>query len=247
MRPIAFACALSLLFAPLTTAGLVYDFETNFEAPRITEEIRGKVWVDGDAYRAEVARGTKTIVVISRDRDETATFLDVQKRTWSNRSRTKNAPISSALFHWPVNGAKVAGRARVEYRRQGTAEVAGHEAAIHEVEVAFNVTAESGGSAVPGKIHVVARIWTVEELPPLPMRSDLRTGYASVDREIEKRMENVRGFIARHELTVTRALFGGPPQTERTITKVTNVETSELPSLIFEVPEAFEYAGPATP
>ena len=76
------------------------------------------------------------------------------------------------------------------------------------------------------------------------MNNDLRTGYATVDQEIAKQMLKVRGMVLRHELEVTRTLDGGPPQTERTVSAVTRMETVDIAPEVFTVPETFSYSGP---
>jgi hypothetical protein len=243
MRPGALVTAL-LILAPAASAGLRYDFVTTFQSARITEEVRGQVWVDGDAYRAEMMRGGRKSVVLSSDGDRTATYLDPEKQTYSNRSRPGSTVVSSVLFRWPVPGASVRGKPSITYTRNGTVTMAGQEANLHVVDVTFKVDSSVRGMAAPGRIHVTARIWTADAFPALPMNSQLRTGYLLVDQEIAKQMANIRGMVVRHELEVTRTLDGGPPQTERTTTEITKLEQVEIAADVFQVPETFEYAGP---
>lgn len=243
MRPILLIAALSLL-APASHGGLLYDFTTSYQGSRISEEVKGQVWVEGDAYRAEFMRGSKKTVVISTDADRTATYLDPEKQTYANRVRSNSAVISSSLFRWPVRGASVRGTPSVTYQRAGTATMAGQEAAMHVVEVGFNVDSSVRGMSAPGRIKITARIWTAAGYPPLPMNNDIRTGYATVDQEIARQMLKVRGMVLRHELEVTRTLDGGPPQTERTVSAVTRLETLDIAPELFTVPETFAYAGP---
>jgi hypothetical protein len=243
MRPIALVVALYVL-APAASGGLLYDFVTTYKGSRTSEEVRGQVWVEGDAYRAEVTRGAKKTVVISSDADRTATYLDPEKQTYSNRVRSTTAVVSSSLFRWPVPGASVRGTPSVTYQRTGTETVAGQEAAMHVLDVQFNVDSSVRGMSAPGRIRITARIWTAEAYPALPMNNQLRTGYHTVDAAIEKQLLNVRGMVLRHELEVTRTLDGGPPQTERTVTAITRIEPVQVTPDVFQVPETFAYVGP---
>lgn len=236
--------ALLLLLALPASAGIVYDFTTTVETSRLSESVTGRVWTEGEAYRAELRRGGKTHIVISRDADKTVTYVDPEKQTWQNRSRAFGSDVrSSSLFSWPVSGAKLSSLPQIAHRRGAETDVAGLKAVPHTIDVRFNVASDH---EVKGTYHVTARIWVVEDLPPLPMRSELRTGYAAVDTRIKPLMEQVKGMIVRHELEVTRTLEGGPPQTERTVTRVTNLAQQPVELTLFEVPETFTYAGPIT-
>jgi hypothetical protein len=240
MRRFAFL----LLVTLPASAGVVYDFTTTFETSRLRESVNGRVWTEGEAYRAELQRGGKTHIVISRDGDRTVTYVDPEKQTWQNRSRAFGGDVrSSSLFSWPVSGARVSGLPQIAHRRDAETDVAGLKAVPHTIDVRFNVRSDHD---VKGSYHVTARIWVVESLPPLPMRSELRTGYPPVDTRIRPVMEEVKGMIVRHELEVTRTLEGGPPQTERTATRVTNLAQQPVELTVFEVPETFTYAGPLT-
>ena len=238
------AAILSLILCNLPLqAGVVYDFTTHLEAPRSKEDVTGRVWVEGDAFRAEVNRGAATTVLISKDADQSAVILDPQKMTWANRSRVKGDVRSAALFVWPVDRGKVRGRPKVEYHRGETEMVAGYLATSHSITCAFDVA----GGDVKGHYAVIAKVWTTDSLSPLPMRRDLRTGYEPVDRQLGAIEKNIGGMVLRHELEVVRTLDGGPAQIERAVTVVRNVEVVSVPPSQFSVPPAFRYAGPATP
>jgi hypothetical protein len=233
-----------LLVAVPASAGVVYDFTTTIETSRLSESVTGRVWTEGEAYRAELHRGGKTHIVISRDADKTVTYVDPEKQTWQNRSRAFGSDVrSSSLFSWPVAGARLNGLPQIAHRRDAETDIAGLKAVPHTIDVRFNIQSDH---EVKGTYHVTARIWVVESLPPLPMRSELRTGWAAVDMRIRPVMEEVKGMIVRHELEVTRTLEGGPPQTERTVTRVTNLAQQPVELMLFEVPDSFKYAGPLT-
>jgi hypothetical protein len=216
-------------------AGLIYDFTTTVETPRSREDFRGRVWTEGASYRAEVTRpdGSRQ-VVISTDADETAFTRDMQTETWTERART--APVRSAsIFLFPVGFARVKGKPSVTHVRETAPPIAGHDVALHRVEAKFGVESRVGESGVRGKFRVVARIWTAEALPPLPMRSALRTGYPQVDEKLDNAMKHVAGMVLRHELEVVRTLEGGPPQTEKTVTAVTHLEQGDVDPALFSI------------
>lgn len=228
-------------FPLMTSAGVVYDFVTTIESSRTAETVHGRVWSEGEAYRAELQRGGKTFVAISRDGDETVTYLDLAGRKWSNRSRAAGGNVrSSSLFVWPVVGAKLTGLPQIAHRREAPVSFLGFAAVPHTIDVRFDVESTLDGASVNGTYHVLVRVTTIESLPALPMKSDLRTGYAAVDVRIRPVMEKLRGMVVQHELEVTRTLDGGPPQSERTMTKVTTLEQTEVAPSRFEVPESFE-------
>jgi hypothetical protein len=238
--------ALTLALVLPASAGVVYDFVTTIETPRTSEQVKGRVWVEGKAYRAELVREGTEAVVISRDGDQTAVFLDARKQTWSNRSRAGKEVRSAELFLWPLSDPYLKGSPRASYRREEPTVVAGRKAVPHVIEVSFDVESRVDGARAGGTYSVTAHIWAVEDLPPLPMRRPLRTGYPAVDQELEKAEENVHGMVVRYDLEVTRTLDGGPRQRESTRTVVDHLEELTPEASRFEVPTAFEYAGPVT-
>ena len=244
---ISFAAAL-LLAAPLS-AGLVYDFLTTIEAPRNTTQIRGRVWIDGQSYRAQLAPDpTRSVdVVISTDADRTAIFLDLDKQTWVERVRVNNDVRSSSLFRWPMPGARLNGTPTVTHHTEAGGVVAGQRATLHVVTARFDVQSQMDGQPVGGTIEATANIWIADALPSLPMDRQLRTGYVAVDRQLQTIFESMHGMIVRHELEVTRTLDGGPPQTELTKTVVANVRNISVPAVQFEVPAQFAHAGSKAP
>lgn len=237
---------LVLLLAALPLrAGVVYEFTTTIEQPRASETVSGRVWIDGERYRADVVRADgKRHSVISRDGDRTAFFLDLQKQTWSNRVRVGEVR-SGSLFLWPVAGAKVRGRVDVTYKRATEpVTIAGEAAVEHVIEARFRVTSHYDDAPVRGEYRVTARIWTAEALPPLPAQNPLRTGYPQVDRELDEVSKKVQGLVLRNDLEVVRALEGGPPLIEKTRATVTKLEQLPIADEVFAVPESFAYAGP---
>jgi hypothetical protein len=216
------------------SAGVVYDFATTVESERFQENASGRVWVEGDSYRAEVKRadGRRT-AVISRDADRTATILDLQSQTAKQRVRVRGPVLSSSIFHFPIGRASVFGTPIVSYRREGRTTIARQRAVVHVIEARFAVVSDRG--QVGGTYNLVARIATSENLPPLPMKTPLRTGYASVDEQLEKAQENLRGMVLRHELEISRALDGGPTQMERTTTVVTRLERADISPAQFAI------------
>ena len=233
----------ALIVATPLRGGFQYDFVTTVQTPRYSVRQSGRVVVQGQSYRADLdRRGMRDIdVVISRDGDETAVFIDLEKCSWSYRNRLGQTR-SSAYFHLPSDiGDSVDGAALITHRTDGAETIAGFPATKHVIEINYRVKALLSGTWVKGNISARAIIWAVESLPPLPMRRELRTGYAAVDKEIARAAEAVRGMIVRHELEVTRAFEGGDPQTERTVTVIENLRTNELPESLFTIPAEAQY------
>jgi hypothetical protein len=229
--------------------GVIYDFVTTMERPRSTETVAGRIWVEGDSYRAEFERGGAKAVVISRDGDQTATLLDAAHATWSNRARVAGADVRSAeLFLWPAPGAHVTGSPKVTHRLGERATIAGEAAVAHVIEASFQIESRVGSAPLRGTLTLTAKIWTSNSLPELPMQQrHLRTGYDAVDRELLKAESNIHGMVLRHELVVTRAFEGGPPQVEKTTTEIVKLERAAVAESFFTVPDTFTYAGPVTP
>ncbi|MDQ3280581.1 MAG: hypothetical protein M3Q69_04135 [Acidobacteriota bacterium] len=226
--------AAALAFSFHASAGVVYDFRTTVESERFSENASGRVWVEGDSYRAEVTRADgKRLAVISRDADRTATILDLQSHTAKPRVRVSGPVLSSSIFHFPIGRASVFGIPIVTYRRDGRTTIARERAVVHVIEARFAVVSDRG--QVGGTYNVIARIATSENLPSLPMKTPIRTGYASVDEQLAKAADNLRGMVLRHELEIRRALDGGPTQIERTTTVVTKLQRAEIPATQFAV------------
>lgn len=238
----------SLWIALSAQAGMIYDFVTTMVRPRTTEKVSGRMWVEGDFYRAEFERDGKRTILISRDGDQSAAILDPAKSTWSNRARIAGASMrSAALFAWPTTGAEVKGKPKVTHRTEKTTAIAGEPAVAHVIEASFRVESIVGGSPLRGKLRMKATIWTSPTLPELPMqRRRLRTGYDAVDVELEKAEQNVHGMVLRHELEVTRTFEGGPPETEKTTTAIANLQHTTVDEAFFTVPETYRYSGPKT-
>jgi len=227
------------------SAGVVYDFRLTTRTSRFEDAVTGRVWVDGDRYRAEVTRPDQTRqVVISRDRDRNAFFVDPQKKTWSNRVRIGTDVRSASLFRWPIGQPAVKGRPKVRYSVRPAEPIAGHAAVAHVIETQFVAQSSVDGTPVRGTFHLRARIWSAPDLPELPMETTLRTGYPEIDAQLDRIVPNVRGMVLRHELEVTRTLEGGPEQVEAMTTTVTSLEQTAVPDAQFEVPESFTYVGP---
>jgi hypothetical protein len=230
--------------APLS-AGVVYDFRTTMRTSRFEDGLTGRVWVDGDRYRAEITRPEgKKQIVISRDRDRNASFVDPEKKTWSNRVRIGTDVRSAALFRWPIGRPEVKGRPKVQYHASGAEPIAGHAAVEHRIETRFVAESSVDGTPVRGTFRLLARIWTAPDLPELPMETALRTGFPQIDEQLDRIAANVRGMVLRHELEVTRTLEGGPEQIEAVSTVVTTLEQTAIPETQFDVPESFTYVGP---
>jgi hypothetical protein len=233
MRPLLLSIAISAV-ALNVSAGVAYDYVMNVEASRFSEKATGRVWVEGFSYRAEVTRADGTRhAVISRNGDESAVVVDFQKKQVTERMRVGDVR-SSALFLFPGGGAVLDGAPKVRHRTGATTTIAGERATEHVIEATFRAKSREG--LVGGTLTVVARIWTNEELPPLPMKSPIRTGFLRVDQQLDEAAKNVHGMVLRHDLEVTRTLDGGPPQSERTSTTVTRLERMEVASETFTPP-----------
>ena len=235
---VRFLLTMLLIAAPLR-AGVVYDFVTTIETPRFSSRQTGRVAVEGQSYRADFdGRGSRDIdVVISRDGDQTAVYVDLRRCNWSYRNRV--GPIrSSRFFHLPSDeGDAVIGQPVVEHRIEGVETIAGFAATKHVIDLRYRLVGVLADTAVRGSVVARATIWTVDTLPPLPMRRDLRTGHPTIDEQLSRVSGSLHGMIVRHELEVTRAFDEGPPQTERTITTVSNLRVAALPDSLFAVPE----------
>lgn len=215
------------------TAGVAYEYVTTIQSDRFADErVTGKVWVEGDSYRAEVRRadGSRQAIV-SRDRDRTATVINLQTHAATARVRAGGEIRSSSLFLWPAGRAELQGQPNIQYRDGGKARIAGEPARKHLIEAKFG----AGSTLVGGTYEVVARIWTSTDLPALPMKSPIRTGFPEVDRQLDEAARHVEGMVLRHELEITRTLDGGPPQIEKTMTSITRLERLNVPPEVFAV------------
>jgi hypothetical protein len=222
----------AVLFAVNASAGVAYEYETKVEAPRFSEKSVGRVWVEGESYRAEVTRpdGSR-LAMISRDGDASALVVDFNKSTVTERARVNGDVRSSALFLFPGGRGMLEGVPDVQYRRGATVTIAGESATEHIIEAKFRATTPD--KLVGGTFTITARIWTNEELPPLPIKRPLRSGYLRTDQLLDEAAKNVTGMVLRHELEVTRTLDGGPTQIETTSTVVTRVERMQVAAEIF--------------
>jgi hypothetical protein len=231
MRPLVLLLATAL--AVNAAGGVAYEYTTVIQSDRFADEsASGRVWVEGNSYRAEVKRGDGSRhAVISRDGDRTATIVNLQTQTARPRQRPGKIR-SSSLFVWPTGQAELQGVPDVQYRNGGPSRVAGRDVTKHLIEAKFSAASANG---IGGTYEVVARIWTSDRLPKLPMKSPLRTGFAEVDRQLDEAAEKIKGMVLRHELEITRTLDGGPPQTEMTITTVTKVRELDVPEETFAV------------
>jgi hypothetical protein len=231
-----------LIAAPLR-AGVVYDYVTTIEGPRSSSRQTGRVAVDGQSYRADFnGRGQRDIdVVISRDSDQTAIYVNLKQCSWSYRARMGQTR-SSGFFHLPSDEPDaVIGEPVVEHHVEGVETIAGFAATKHVIDIRYRLVSILADTPVRGNVVARATIWMVETLPPLPMRRDLRTGHAAIDEQLALITASLPGMIVRHELEVSRNFDGGQRQTERTITSVTNLKIVELPDSLFAVPEEAAY------
>ena len=232
----------ALLVAAPLQAGVVYDFATTVETPRGTIHVTGHMTADGERYRADFDRrgGADVDVVISRDGDATAMYVDLAKCEWWYRVRMVERR-SSMYFHLAGGGDTVSGTPVVEHRVDGHETIAGVAATKHVIDIRYRVVADVDGTPVRGMILARATMWTADDLPPLAMNRDLRTGHASVDALLPRALAPVRGMIVRHGLEVTRMYDGGVAQTERTITTVENLHVAEVAPSEFELPPDAPY------
>jgi hypothetical protein len=223
-----------IAFAVNAYAGVAYDYVTHTETSRFSEKASGRVWVEGESYRADVTGpdGTRR-AIISRDADESAVVIDFKKSQITDRVRVTGSIRSSALFLFPGGPALLEGTPDVRYRRGATTTIAGERATEHVIQATFRARSKDNDGLVGGTFNIVARIWTNDELPPLPMKRPLRSGYPGVDEKLDEAAKNVSGMVLRHDLEVTRTLDGGPPQSERTSTIVTRVERMQVEADVF--------------
>jgi hypothetical protein len=239
---VRFLLTMLLIAAPLR-GGVVYDFVTTIETPRFSSRQTGRIAVEGRSYRADFdGRGSRDIdMVISRDGDQTAVYVDLRRCSWWYRNRI--GPIrSSRFFHLPTDGADaVTGEPVVEHHIEGVETIAGFAATRHVIDIRYRLVGVMADTAVRGSVVARATIWTVDTLPPLPMRRDLRTGHPTIDEKLAGVSGSLHGMIVRHELEVSRNFDDGLPQTERTITTVSNLRVAELPDSLFAVPEEAAY------
>jgi hypothetical protein len=236
MRPLLLLIA-AFAFAVNAAAGVAYDYVTRIETSRFSEDASGRVWVEGESYRADVTAPDGTHrAIISRDGDESAVVIDFKKAQITDRVRVTGGVRSSALFLFPGDRPLLHGKPDVRYRRGATITIAGESATEHVIEATFR--ARTKDRLVGGTFNVVARIWTNEALPLLPIKRPLRTGYPRVDEKLDEAAKNVRGMVLRHDLEVTRTLDGGSPQSERTSTIVTRVERMDVADDVFTPPIA---------
>jgi hypothetical protein len=151
------------------------------------------------------------------------------------------------LFVWPIGGAYVKGKPTITYHRVAPSLIAGQKAVEHVIELSFVVEARMSDDRLRGTFLIRAHVWAAEELSALPMQHALRTGYPSVDHDLEAIDRKIVGMVVRHELEITRTFDGGTPQRERTNTVIERMEIGEIDPSQFEVPTTYSYAGPVTP
>jgi hypothetical protein len=238
MRPSV--AAVLFIAAPLH-AGVTYDFVTTVDTPRGSYRQSGRISAQGQSYRADLSgRGGRDIdVVISRDGDQNAIFIDLAKCSWSYRSRI--GPIrSSTLFHLPAADI-VIDKPVVEHRVDGTESVAGLTTTRHVIDIRYRLLAVIAKTVVRGTITARATIWTADDHPALPMKRDLITGHDRVDELLANAAREIHGMVVRHELVVTRTFDEGIPQTERTVTTIDNVHFVDLPEELFATPAEAAY------
>jgi hypothetical protein len=236
--------AVVLLVALPSRAGVVYDFVTTIETPRSTARHSRRISSEGQSYRADFKRNGGSIdSVISKDGDQTAIYLDLDKCRWTYRTRV--GPLrSSGYFHLPNDGSDdLIGTPQVEHHIDGEETIAGFRATKHVIDVKYRLVTILADTPVRGSVSARVTLWTVEELPPLPMSSRLRTGHPLLDGQLGILFEQVRGLVVRHDLVVTRAFDDGVPQTERTLTTITNLRVAELPESLFAVPDEASYGA----
>jgi hypothetical protein len=181
-------------------------------------------------------------VVISRDGDQTAVYVDLRRCNWLYRNRM--GPVrSSRFFHLPADERDaVTGEPVVEHRIEGVKTIGGFEATKHVIDIRYQLVGVMASTVVRGSVVARATIWTVDTLPRLPMRRDLRTGHPAIDELLAAVSGSLHGMIVRHELEVTRRFDDVLSQTERTITTVSNLRVVALPDSLFAVPEEAAFA-----
>lgn len=216
----------AIAFASSAAAGVAYEFVSQTETPRYNEKSTGQVWVEGDSYRAEVTRADGSrVAVISTDADVSAKVVDFGKNVIADRQRVNGDIRSSAMFLFPGSRAAIVGKPKVNYRRGAATIIAAEAATEHVIQATFDAKTKDD---IRATYQFTARIWTSNELPALPMKSRLRTGYAVVDAKVAEAEQNVTGMVLRHDLEVTRTIEGGIPTTERTSTVVTKLERVQV-------------------
>ena len=223
-------------------AGVIYHFSSTAVGPHGTSTTSGKVWTDGEKYRVELDPSEtprQYDIAISHDADQSATHISLSKKTILDRPQ-HTATRSSLLFHLPAPGAQLRSKPRVRHRIAGKETIVGYETTRHIVEIDYELYDEWDDAPIRGKIHATATLWTTEQLPALPFRRAVQTGFAHVDREIVKVFENIRGMTLRHELKVSRTLEKGPTQTETVSTVVDELSVGEILPAVFEVPRFYQ-------
>lgn len=148
---VRFLLTMLLIAAPLR-AGVVYDFVTTIETPRFSSHQTGRIAVEGQSYRADFdGRGSRDIdVVISRDGDRTAVYVDLKRCSWSYRNRI--GPIrSSGFFHLPTDeGDAVIGEPVVEHRIETVDTIAGFAATKHVIDIRYRLVGVLADTPVRG-------------------------------------------------------------------------------------------------
>ncbi len=241
--------AVLVIAAPLR-AGVIYDFVTTVEMPHSSISLSGSISVEGQMYRAQFAgpalRGIN--LVISRDGDATAMFVNLSDCSWSYRARM--GPIrSSAYFHLPADGGDVViGKPVVTHRIEGTETIGRFEATRHVIDIQYRLLTILADTPARGSVVARATILTIDTLPPLPMRRDLATGHPAIDQQLATINEQLHGMICGHDLEVTRMFDGGIGQTEHTVTRVRNLRVLPLPDSLFALPSdaAYVQRGPGS-
>jgi hypothetical protein len=235
--------AAAVIFFACTTAqaGVIYHFRTVSTSPHGSSEAAGRVWTEGQRYRVELDPGISPRqydIAISHDADATATHISLSKRTIFERPKT-TVTRSSMLFQMPAPGALVQGHPRVRHRVSAGEMIVGHYTSKHVVEVEYELMDQWDETPVRAKIRATVSLWTAHDLPALPFRRSVQSGYAHVDREIVKVFDKIPGMTLKHEMRVSRKIENGPTQTETVTTVVDDLEVADILPAVFEVPPGF--------
>lgn len=227
------------MLAAAILAGVIYHFTSVTEAQHGTTTVAGKIWADGAMYRLELDRlpagHHQYDVAISRDGNDTTTWINREKQIYENR-RPSPKSRSSLLFHLPGAVSSEAGRPRIRSTTLGRETVAGRNATKHRLEVDYKLRGEFDDAVIRGSVMTEVLVWTDEELPALPFERAVQTGFPKIDAAIAKAYAAFRGMTLRSEMTVTRVIEGGPPVTEKTSTTIDELAVAEIDPALFEIP-----------
>ncbi len=232
------ALFVAVLFPLSAAAGLRCDFTTELTSPEYSYS--GKLTIDRDRSRIDIHDGNHPMFnpktsVITRDAGAEIIILDHERKSWSQRpGKALGGHLSTTRG---INMATTASNARVRTDRDG---------AEHRLHANYTLTMEVEGERFPAtvELEVVTELGSLtrQEAFPWGLQFAAKTGFAEVDRLIERRMP--MRLPVKQVVTASRQIEGGPKTTEVITITLANVSDADVENDIFFPPKGYKYEVP---